>query len=134
MQQNLEVVLHGKAAEYLQARLRIPRAEARRRIELAQQLLPGSSLRAERIDPHFGELAELAQTGTVDSRTAGIAVRALQNALAKTSSNLSLAIQSGMEPTQAALHRTELLAEMERSLSRTMRDHDADFLRTIIRR
>ncbi|WP_052663572.1 HNH endonuclease signature motif containing protein [Psychromicrobium lacuslunae] len=134
VEQNLNIEAKSKPGELLQARLQITRAEARRRIELAAQLLPSRSLTAAPLDPPFNNLAELVRTGTVDSRTAGVAVKALEEASVKTSANLTAAVRAGEDATAANLHRTELLADMEKSLVRTMRDHDIDFLRTIIRR
>nr|WP_284751399.1 HNH endonuclease signature motif containing protein [Arthrobacter sp. efr-133-R2A-120] len=100
--------------EHLRSLLRIGAAEARRRLALAEDLLPGRSLTGQRIQPRYGEVAAALACGSIASRPATTITMALER----------------VRP----LCSTETAADMEHALTLTAAGNDADFLARIARR
>ncbi|MGM7775182.1 DUF222 domain-containing protein [Arthrobacter sp. KNU-44] len=100
--------------EHLRSLLRISAAEARRRLALAEDLLPGRSLTGQRIQPRYGEVAAALAYGSIASRPATIITMALDR----------------VRP----LCSPETAADMEHALTLTAAENDADFLARIARR
>ncbi|WP_442543135.1 DUF222 domain-containing protein [Arthrobacter sp. KN11-1C] len=100
--------------EHLRSLLRISAAEARRRLALAEDLLPGRSLTGQRIQPRYGEVAAALASGSIASRPATTITMALDR----------------VRP----LCSPETAADMEHALTMTAAENDADFLARIARR
>ncbi|MEV8146786.1 DUF222 domain-containing protein [Arthrobacter sp. NPDC080073] len=100
--------------EHLRSLLRISAAEARRRLALAENLLPGRSLTGQRIQPRYGEVAAALACGSIASRPATTITMALER----------------VRP----LCSSETAADMEHALTMTAAENDADFLARIARR
>ncbi|GAA5195139.1 HNH endonuclease signature motif containing protein [Arthrobacter gyeryongensis] len=100
--------------EHLRSLLRISAAEARRRLALAEDLLPGHSLTGQRIQPRYGEVAAALACGSIASRQATTITMALER----------------VRP----LCNAETVADMEHALTMTAAENDADFLARIARR
>ncbi|MGO4253689.1 HNH endonuclease, partial [Paenarthrobacter sp. TAF1] len=71
---------YRNAAEFLRARLRIGIGEARRRLALANEVLPGAGITGQEIPARRQRLAEALHTGQVPSRSATIISTALDKA------------------------------------------------------
>ncbi|MGO4473328.1 DUF222 domain-containing protein [Arthrobacter sp. M-10] len=100
--------------EHLRSLLRIGAAEARRRLALAEDLLPGRSLTGQRIEPRYGEVAAALACGSIAARPATTITMALDR----------------VRPRCSA----ETAADMEHALTMTAAENDADFLARIARR
>ncbi|WP_308159537.1 DUF222 domain-containing protein [Arthrobacter sp. ISL-65] len=98
----------GTGVDFLQARLRISSAEARRRIGLAEAVLPRAGFGGQQLPPRYEELAAAVSTAQISSRAA---------------TTITLALDRARHFTTPA--RT---AEMEHGLTRTAVESDADFL------
>ncbi|MEV8148327.1 DUF222 domain-containing protein [Arthrobacter sp. NPDC080073] len=101
-------------AEHLRSLLRISAAEARRRLALARELLPGRGLTGHTVPARHGETAAALASGTIGTGAAGI----ITMAVAK------------VRPLCAP----EKAAEMEHALARTAAENDQDFLARVARR
>ncbi|MEK0156232.1 HNH endonuclease signature motif containing protein [Arthrobacter oryzae] len=102
------------AAEFLRGRLRISVAEARRRISLAESVLPRTGITGHTEPPERAELAAAVSAGTVASRSATIITLALE---------------------RVGHHAPEdAVARMEHHLTRAAAEHDTDFLARVARR
>ncbi|MEK0153536.1 HNH endonuclease signature motif containing protein [Arthrobacter oryzae] len=102
------------AADFLRARLRIGTAEARRRLALADSLLPRTGITGHTEPPERPELAAAVAAGTVASRAATIITLALD---------------------RVRHHAPEdAVARMEHNLTSTAAEHDTDFLARVARR
>ncbi|MDQ0213226.1 DUF222 domain-containing protein [Arthrobacter bambusae] len=101
-------------AEHLRSLLRISAADARRRLALARELLPGRSLSGQPVPARHGETAAALASGVIGSSAAGI----ITMAVAK------------VRPLCAP----EKAAEMEHALARTAAENDQDFLARVARR
>ncbi|MDQ0210726.1 DUF222 domain-containing protein [Arthrobacter bambusae] len=104
----------GSTAEHLRSLLRISAADARRRLALARELLPGRSLSGQLVPARHGETAAALASGVIGSSAAGI----ITMAVAK------------VRPLCAP----EKAAEMEHALARTAAENDQDFLARVARR
>ncbi|MCZ9881453.1 DUF222 domain-containing protein [Arthrobacter sp. B2a2-09] len=100
--------------EHLRTLLQISAAEARRRVALAEDLLPGRSLTGQRIQPRYGEIAAAFACGSIASRPATTITMALGR------------VRPLCSPDAAA--------DMEHALTMTAVENDADFLARIARR
>ncbi|MFK4297860.1 hypothetical protein ABH924_003016 [Arthrobacter sp. GAS37] len=100
--------------EHLRSLLQISTAEARRRLALAEDLLPGRSLTGQGIRPRYGEVAAALACGSIASRPATTITMALER----------------VRP----LCSPEAAADMEHALTMTAVENDADFLARIARR
>ncbi|MDQ1058791.1 hypothetical protein QFZ23_002692 [Arthrobacter globiformis] len=94
--------------EFLQARLRIPAGEARRRLGLAGAVLPRAGFGGQQLPPRYEELAAAISTAQISSRAG---------------TTITLALDRARHLTTPALS-----TEMEHALTRTAIDNDADFL------
>ncbi|GAB2725340.1 DUF222 domain-containing protein [Arthrobacter bambusae] len=65
-------------AEHLRSLLRISAAEARRRLALARDLVPGRGLTGQTVPPRHEETAAALASGVIGSRTAGIITTAVE--------------------------------------------------------
>ncbi|MDV8147631.1 HNH endonuclease signature motif containing protein [Arthrobacter sp. B10-11] len=102
------------SAEFLRARLRIGAAEARRRLALADSLLPRTGITGHTEPPERPELAAAVAAGTVASRAATIITLALD---------------------RVRHHAPEgTVARMEHMLTRQAAESDADLLARVARR
>ncbi|MGM7778610.1 DUF222 domain-containing protein [Arthrobacter sp. KNU-44] len=101
-------------AEHLRSLLRISAADARHRLALAGELLPGRSLSGEAVPARREETAAALASGVIGSRSAGI----ITMAVAK--------VRPLCSPEKAA--------EMEHTLARTAEENDQDFLARVARR
>ncbi|MEW1819733.1 DUF222 domain-containing protein [Arthrobacter sp. NPDC080031] len=101
-------------AEHLRSLLRISAAEARRRLALARELLPGRGLTGHTVPARHGETGAALASGTIGTGAAGI----ITMAVAK------------VRPLCAP----EKAAEMEHALARTAAENDQDFLARVARR
>ncbi|MHC6220949.1 HNH endonuclease signature motif containing protein [Arthrobacter sp. MMS24-S77] len=101
-------------AEHLRSLLRISAAEARHRLALAGELLPGRSLTGQTVPARHGETAAALASGAIGSRSAGIITMAVEK----------------VRPLCAP----EKAAEMEHALARTAEENDQDFLARVARR
>src|SRR5919205_2983503 len=99
--------------EFLRTRLGIGACEARRRLTLADSILPRPGFGGQQLPPRYEELAAAASTGQVSSRAA---------------TTITLALDRARHFTTPA--RT---AQMEHELTVTAIDNDADFLTQIAR-
>ncbi|WP_314193211.1 DUF222 domain-containing protein [uncultured Arthrobacter sp.] len=95
-------------AEFLQARLRIPAAEARRRLGLADAVLPRAGFGGQQLPPRYEELAAAVSTAQISSRAGTTITLALDRA--------------------RHLTTPDLTAGMEHALTRTAVESDGDFL------
>ncbi|WAH98323.1 HNH endonuclease signature motif containing protein [Arthrobacter sp. MMS18-M83] len=100
--------------EHLRSLLRISAAEARRRLALAENLLPGRSLTGQTIQPRYGEVAAAFASGSIASRPATTITMALER----------------VRP----LCSPEVAVDIEHALTTTAGENDADFLARIARR
>lgn len=99
---------------HMRSLLRISAAEARRRLALAENLLPGRSLTGQRIEPRYGEVAAALACGSIASRPATTITMALER----------------VRP----LCSPEMAVDIEHALTMTAGENDADFLARIARR
>jgi hypothetical protein len=99
--------------EFLRARLRISAAEARRRLCLAEGLLPRQGFTGEPLPPVHGELGSAVAAGEVASRAATI---------------ITLALDRVRHVCDA-----EAADRMEHALTRTAAENDPDFLTRVAR-
>jgi len=108
-------------AEFLRLRLRIPIREARRRLALAHQVLPGTSLTGQPVPPLRSHLAAaLAPTGS-------------EAAAPEVSSHAATIIAATLDRLQH--HATpEILEHIENHLTTAARTADPDFLARLARR
>ena len=104
---------YRNTTEFLRARLRISAAEARRRLSLADSLLPRQGFTGEPLPPVHGELASAVAAGEVASRAATI---------------ITLALGRVRHVCDA-----EAAAGMEHALTRTAVENDPDFLARVAR-
>jgi hypothetical protein len=104
---------YRNTVEFLRARLRIGAAEARRRLGLADTLLPRQGLGGRPIPPVHPELAAAVAAGEVASRAATVITLALDR------------VRHSCHP--------EAAAAMEHALTRTAAENDADFLARVSR-
>ncbi|QOT21687.1 HNH endonuclease signature motif containing protein [Paenarthrobacter sp. YJN-D] len=105
---------YRNAAEFLRARLRIGIGEARRRLALANEVLPGAGITGQEIPAHRQRLADALHTGQVPSRSATIISTALDKA------------QHFTDP--------DTLTGMEHALTTTATQSDPDFVTTMANR
>ncbi|QOT22093.1 HNH endonuclease signature motif containing protein [Paenarthrobacter sp. YJN-D] len=105
---------YRNAAEFLRARLRIGIGEARRRLALANEVLPGAGITGQEIPARRQRLAEGLHTGQVPSRSATIISTALDKA------------QHFTDP--------DTLTGMEHALTTTATQSDPDFVTTMANR
>lgn len=96
------------AVEYLRATLRISSAEARRRLALADTVLPRTGFAGAQLEPRYEQVGAAISSAEVSSRAGTTITLALEQVRRLTS------------PARAA--------EMEQALTRTAVEHDADFL------
>ncbi|MFE5838950.1 DUF222 domain-containing protein [Arthrobacter sp. NPDC056493] len=99
--------------EFLRGRLRISAGEARRRLALADSVLPRAGFGGQQLPPRYEELAAAVSTGQVSSRAGTTITLALDRARHFTT------------PARAA--------EMEHDLTVTAVENDADFLTRVAR-
>ncbi|ABK02821.1 HNH endonuclease [Arthrobacter sp. FB24] len=100
-------------AEFLRMRLRIGAGEARRRLALAEAVLPRTGITGHPQEPERPELAAAVASGSVGSRPATIITLALD---------------------RVRHHAPEdTTARMEHALTRTAAEHDTDFVTRIAR-
>uniref|UniRef100_UPI001E5A6F8D DUF222 domain-containing protein n=1 Tax=Paenarthrobacter nicotinovorans TaxID=29320 RepID=UPI001E5A6F8D len=99
---------YRNAAEFLRARLRIGIGEARRRLALATDVLPGAGITGQEIPARRQRLADALHTGQVPSRSATIISTALDKA------------QHFTDP--------DTLTGMEHALTTTATQSDPDFV------
>ncbi|CAH0183344.1 hypothetical protein SRABI26_01487 [Arthrobacter sp. Bi26] len=104
---------YRNTVEFLRARLRIGAAEARRRLSLAEALLPGQGLAGRPVPPLHRELGAAVAAGEVASRAASVITAALER----------------VRP----LCEADAAARMEHALTRTAAENDADFLVRVTR-
>ncbi|WP_223914015.1 DUF222 domain-containing protein [Arthrobacter sp. NicSoilC12] len=104
---------YRNTVEFLRARLRIGAAEARRRLCLADTLLPRQGLAGRPIPPVHPELGAAVAAGEVASRAATLVTLALDR------------VRHSCHP--------EAAVAMEHALTRTAAGNDADFLARIAR-
>ncbi|SKB89557.1 protein of unknown function, partial [Arthrobacter sp. 31Cvi3.1E] len=105
---------YRNAAEFLRARLRIGIGEARRRLALATEVLPGAGMTGQEIPARRQRLADALHTGQVPSRSATIISTALDKA------------QHFTDP--------DTLTGMEHALTTTATQSDPDFVTTMANR
>ena len=96
------------SVEFLRTRLRITAAEARRRIGLADAVLPSAGFAAQQLPPRYEELAAAVSTAQISSRAATTIILALDRARHFTT------------PAHTA--------QMEHDLTQAAIENDADFL------
>ncbi|WP_156945226.1 DUF222 domain-containing protein, partial [Arthrobacter sp. I3] len=104
---------YRNTVEFLRARLRIGAAEARRRLGLADTLLPRQGLAGRPLPPVHPELGAAVAAGEVASRAATVITLALDQ------------VRHSCLP--------EAAAAMEHALTRTAAENDADFLARVSR-
>ena len=104
---------YRNTVEFLRARLRIGAAEARRRLGLADTLLPRQGLAGRPMPPVHPELGAAVAAGEVASRAATVITLALDR------------VRHTCLP--------EAAAAMEHALTRTAAENDADFLARVSR-
>ncbi|WP_394525164.1 DUF222 domain-containing protein [Paenarthrobacter nicotinovorans] len=105
---------YRNAAEFLRARLRIGIGEARRRLALANEVLPAAGITGQEIPARRQRLADALHTGQVPSRSATIISTALDKA------------QHFTDP--------DTLTGMEHALTTTATQSDPDFVTTMANR
>lgn len=96
------------AVEYLRATLRISSAEARRRLALADTVLPRTAFAGARLEPRYKKVGAAISSAEVSSRAGTTITLALEQVRRLTT------------PARAV--------EMEQALTQTAVEHDADFL------
>ncbi|MBD1541433.1 DUF222 domain-containing protein [Arthrobacter sp. IA7] len=101
------------SVEFLQGRLRISSAEARRRIGLADAVLPRTGFGGQQLPPRYEELAAAVDTAQISSRAATTITLALDRARHFTTPDHT--------------------AAMEHDLTRAALENDADFLTRVAR-
>ncbi|ABY24122.1 HNH endonuclease domain protein [Renibacterium salmoninarum ATCC 33209] len=106
-------------AGFLQARLRITRSEARRRLELGNKVLASKSLIGAEIPARYPLLGALSSQGAVCKLGLKIAVDALDEAT-------SIVSRHRNSP--------ELLSQMEESLAQGLTQHHPDFVKQLCKR
>ncbi|WP_414635195.1 DUF222 domain-containing protein [Arthrobacter ipis] len=89
------------SVEFLQGRLRISSAEARRRIGLADAVLPRAGFGGQQLPPRYEELAAAVDTAQISSRAATTITLALDRARHFTTPDHTAAMEHDL--TQAAL-------------------------------
>ncbi|MDQ0864183.1 HNH endonuclease [Arthrobacter globiformis] len=94
--------------EFLQGRLRVPAAEARRRLSLAGAVLPRAGFGGQQLPPRYEELAAAVSTAQISSRAG---------------TTITLALDRARHLTTPAL-----TTEMEHALTQTAVESDGDFL------
>ncbi|WP_157365088.1 DUF222 domain-containing protein [Arthrobacter sp. QXT-31] len=99
--------------DFLRTRLGISACEARRRLTLADSILPRAGFGGQQLPPRYGELATAVSTAQVSSRAA---------------TTITLALDRARHFTTPA--RT---AAMEHELTQTAIDNDADFVTRVAR-
>ncbi|WP_172411748.1 HNH endonuclease signature motif containing protein [Arthrobacter globiformis] len=99
--------------DFLRTRLGISACEARRRLTLADSILPRAGFGGQQLPPRYGELAAAVSTAQVSSRAA---------------TTITLALDRARHFTTPA--RT---AAMEHDLTQTAIDNDADFVTRVAR-
>ena len=104
---------YRNTTEFLRARLRISAAEARRRLSLADSLLPRQGFTGEPLPPVHGELGTAVAAGEVASRAATI---------------ITLALERVRHVCDA-----DAADRMEHALTRTAVENDPDFLARVAR-
>jgi hypothetical protein len=104
---------YRNTTEFLRARLRIGAAEAKRRLSLAETLLPRQGLAGRTVPPEHQELGAAVAAGEVASRAATVITAALDR----------------VRPLCGA----DAAARMEHALTRTAAENDADFLARVTR-
>ncbi|MEO3932246.1 DUF222 domain-containing protein [Micrococcaceae bacterium Sec7.4] len=104
---------YRNTTEFLRARLRISAPEARRRLSLAEGLLPRQGFTGEPLPAVHGELGAAVASGAVGSRSATM---------------ISLALDRVRHVCD-----TETFARMEHALTRTAAEYDPDFLARVAR-
>ena len=104
---------YRNTTEFLRARLRISAAEARRRLSLADSLLPRQGFTGEPLPPVHGELGSAVAAGEVASRAATI---------------ITLALDRVRHVCDA-----DAADRMEHALTRTAAENDPDFLARVAR-
>ena len=104
---------YRNTTEFLRARLRISAGEARRRLSLAECLLPRQGFTGEPLPPVHGELGSAVAAGEVASRAATI---------------ITLALDRVRHVCDA-----EAADRMEHALTRTAVENDPDFLTRVAR-
>lgn len=97
--------------EFLRARLRISSAEARRRLALADSVLPRTGFAGAQLEPRYERVGAAISSAEVSSRAGTTITMALEQVRRLTT------------PARAA--------EMEQALTQTAVEHDADFLARI---
>jgi hypothetical protein len=100
--------------EFLRARLRISAAEARRRLSLAESILPRQGLAGQPLPPAHEELGAAVASGVVASKAATIITQAVDRVRHSCDAEASL--------------------RMEHALTQTAAENDPDFLVRIARR
>lgn len=95
-------------AEYLRARLRISVAEARRRLALADSVLPRTGFAGAQLEPRYKRVAAAVSGAEISSRAG---------------TTITMALEHVKRLTTVAR-----IAEMERELTQTAAEHDGDFL------
>ncbi|WP_285726576.1 HNH endonuclease signature motif containing protein [Psychromicrobium xiongbiense] len=127
-------------AEVLTHRLRITRAEVKRRFALATALIPGHALGGEPLSASYPLIGALAADGLAGRREVTAAVRALDEAAVKIRSNTASSDMDSLggagtpEPAETSTEAPELLARMEHSVARVMAQHGPEFLHQVLRR
>ncbi|MDP9983155.1 hypothetical protein J2W14_002568 [Pseudarthrobacter oxydans] len=104
---------YRNTTEFLRARLRISAGEARRRLSLAESLLPRQGFTGEPLPPVHGELGSAVAAGEVASRAATI---------------IALALDRVRHVCDA-----DAADRMEHALTRTAVENDPDFLTRVAR-
>ncbi len=105
---------YRNCADFLRATLGISRTEAKRRLSLAEMVLPRISPTGARVPPRFAALGGAVTTGRISGRAATVVAHALQR------------VDSFATPRQ--------LASMEHHLTRQAMESDEDILRVLARR
>ncbi|WP_427132458.1 DUF222 domain-containing protein [Pseudarthrobacter sp. S9] len=105
---------YRNSTEFLRARLRISATEARRRLSLAESLLPRHGIAGKLLPAARAELGAAVSSGTVASRAATI---------------IALALDRVRHTCDA-----DAAARMEHALTRTAAENDPDFLVRVARR
>ncbi|BCW50563.1 hypothetical protein StoSoilB13_29050 (plasmid) [Arthrobacter sp. StoSoilB13] len=105
---------YRNAAEFLRARLRIGISEARRRLALASQVLPGTGIAGQHIPARREILAQALESTQIPTRSASIITAALDKV--------------------RLLTDEETLTRMEHALTRTAAGSDPDFVLKMTKR
>ncbi|MDN5667345.1 MAG: HNH endonuclease [Renibacterium salmoninarum] len=113
-------------ADFLQARLRIPRSEAKRRLGVAGKPLPAHSLTGEPVPAGYPRLGVVASSGAACLQGLSKAVDALDTAQS--------ILRGRSWPQQLHPQDSELLGRMETSLAEALVARDPDFLSPLVKR